>query len=405
MNLMPAKLTPGRRAFYLLLGTAACFFTPFAATLVKYCWKVPEGMIRFPATEPNTKAGFNLIVAVAISLSFVAVSFLFLLPSLFGFKPPLVPDPQTKPTRKGLPVWFWLGLLLWAGALALLGLKAREPAWLVNWALLPLFWGFTLVLDGWVYVRKGGRSMVSRSFRELIAIGMVSISGWLVFEWLNFFVHINWYYPKASILPHDEFLLYAVTGSSGLMPMAFEWYELLSSFHGLRERYRRGPTVRVTKTLQMILLLGCFTGLFATVFRPDLFFFVLWVAPLIILSILLEWMGIWTPFTPLGQGDWAPLLLFSLTYLVQGFLLESWNYASGFHQSGGELLTHNPAYWAYTVPYVDFFHVFEMPILGYLGYLPFGAYCWVWWITTSYILDIRSGYTYDPEFRHKKFQE
>jgi hypothetical protein len=28
--------------------------------------------------------------------------------------------------------------------------------------------------------------------------------------------------------------------------------------------------------------------------------------------------------------------------------------------------------WYYTVPFVGFGKVFEMPILGYLGYLPFG---------------------------------
>jgi hypothetical protein len=27
--------------------------------------------------------------------------------------------------------------------------------------------------------------------------------------------------------------------------------------------------------------------------------------------------------------------------------------------------------WIYHIPYVDFWHIFEMPILGYGGYLPF----------------------------------
>ena len=28
--------------------------------------------------------------------------------------------------------------------------------------------------------------------------------------------------------------------------------------------------------------------------------------------------------------------------------------------------------WVYHVPYVDFLRIFEMPLLGYGGYLPFG---------------------------------
>jgi hypothetical protein len=33
------------------------------------------------------------------------------------------------------------------------------------------------------------------------------------------------------------------------------------------------------------------------------------------------------------------------------------------------------AHWEYAVPYVDRFRIFEMPLLGYAGYLPFGIEC------------------------------
>ena len=47
-----------------------------------------------------------------------------------------------------------------------------------------------------------------------------------------------------------------------------------------------------------------------------------------------------------------------------------------------------PAYWQYSLPYVDVLHVFEMPLLGYFGYLPFGGYCWLWWIAVATLLNI-----------------
>jgi len=31
--------------------------------------------------------------------------------------------------------------------------------------------------------------------------------------------------------------------------------------------------------------------------------------------------------------------------------------------------------WVYDIPYVDALRLFEMPILGYAGYLPFGVLC------------------------------
>jgi len=33
------------------------------------------------------------------------------------------------------------------------------------------------------------------------------------------------------------------------------------------------------------------------------------------------------------------------------------------------------AKWTYSVPYVQRFQLFEMPLLGYAGYLPFGLEC------------------------------
>ncbi len=32
-------------------------------------------------------------------------------------------------------------------------------------------------------------------------------------------------------------------------------------------------------------------------------------------------------------------------------------------------------HWEYTIPFVHTFEVFEMPLLGYAGYLPFGLEC------------------------------
>jgi hypothetical protein len=33
------------------------------------------------------------------------------------------------------------------------------------------------------------------------------------------------------------------------------------------------------------------------------------------------------------------------------------------------------AKWEYNIPFVHGFEVFEMPVLGYAGYLPFGLFC------------------------------
>jgi hypothetical protein len=48
--------------------------------------------------------------------------------------------------------------------------------------------------------------------------------------------------------------------------------------------------------------------------------------------------------------------------LACGVFWELWNY-------------HSLAKWVYTVPFVQRWPIFEMPLLGYAGYLPFGLEC------------------------------
>ncbi len=60
----------------------------------------------------------------------------------------------------------------------------------------------------------------------------------------------------------------------------------------------------------------------------------------------------------LSEGDWRPVISLFIGALICGFFWEMWNYFS------------YPK-WVYHVPFVDFARIFEMPLLGYGGYLPF----------------------------------
>ena len=65
---------------------------------------------------------------------------------------------------------------------------------------------------------------------------------------------------------------------------------------------------------------------------------------------ILEW---------LIRGDWRLPASFALGALVCGWFWEMWNYWA-FPK------------WHYTIEYMETVHIFEMPLLGYGGYLPFG---------------------------------
>jgi hypothetical protein len=58
------------------------------------------------------------------------------------------------------------------------------------------------------------------------------------------------------------------------------------------------------------------------------------------------------------MGDWRPLLALWVGCFICGFFWEMWNFYS------------YPK-WVYHIPFFNLLYIFEMPILGYFGYLPF----------------------------------
>jgi hypothetical protein len=83
-------------------------------------------------------------------------------------------------------------------------------------------------------------------------------------------------------------------------------------------------------------------------------------------------MGRRSLIAALGRGQLGQLVTVGMGALMCGLFWELWNFYS-FPK------------WQYTIPYLDYFHVFEMPLAGYGGYIPFG-----WELYAIYQLVIRS---------------
>ena len=62
------------------------------------------------------------------------------------------------------------------------------------------------------------------------------------------------------------------------------------------------------------------------------------------------------------DGNWGIVFRFAIAALVCGLVWETWNYYS-------------LAKWIYNVPWAERFKVWEMPVMGFAGYLPFGMEC------------------------------
>lgn len=334
---------------------------------------LPPGFGVFPPLFVAASPGFNMVIFVALALIEAAFIVFLLFPQWFGFQPP---QPAPSPTPVKFPIWFWIGAAATLFFWWLMWTRVTPFGDLVYYAFSPLWWGFILTLDGIVYRRSAGRSLLAARPMTFIISAVVSLIGWSYFEYYDYFALGTWYYPNSTMpeLSHEAIVIIFLVAYTTVWPAIFEWYTLLNTCPKLASRYANGPKLALPGNL---LMWGGFALVVAMVFLPHPLFWVVWIGTLAIFSGMLIRLNIWTPFTALAQGNWGPMILMALAALFNGFFWEMWNYGSAHP----ELPVTNPNYWVYDIPYVNVIHIFsEMPLLGYFGYLPFGILAWVMFI-------------------------
>jgi len=256
------------------------------------------------------------------------------------------------------PAWGWLGLALLAGSWLL---AWREGAVAPEWrrhVFTPLWLGYILFMNGLAF-RRGGRSLLTHRTRWLVALFPASAGFWWLFEHLNQFVG-NWYYAGIQADTDWDYFLQATLPFSTVLPAAASTWAWLRGFR--RIEGMNLPPLQGRPAWAWFALLAGILALICVGIWPEVLFPALWLAPLLVLAGLQPLLSGESAFAPLERGDWRPLLQPALAALICGLCWEMWNYGS-------------VAKWHYSIPYVQRFPIFEMPLLGYAGYLPFGIEC------------------------------
>jgi hypothetical protein len=271
------------------------------------------------------------------------------------------PSPAAGP--RPFPWWGW-------GALA-----AGSIAWVLAWTRLPGFasfqphtftplWLAYIMVVNALCLRRTGRSLLTH--RPLFLLGLFPASAvfWWFFEYLNRFVQV-WYYVGASFGPW-EYFGYATLPFATVLPAVLSTQELIRSFAGFRRAFNRVAPLSGFKhpIWPPTVLAAASGGLAAIGVWPSLFHSLVWVAPLLIIVALKSLRDEPHPLQHLIRMDWTGPASAVLAALICGFFWEMWNFYS-------------LAKWKYSIPFVQRFEIFEMPLLGYAGYLPFGLECMV----------------------------
>jgi hypothetical protein len=271
-------------------------------------------------------------------------------------------SPSNYQRVKAFPWWGRVGVLWTAGFWVLAWNRFEWFTPFQAFTFTPLWLGYILVVNAWTDSRTGGSMMLDqpRLFGWLFPLSAVF---WWSFEYLNRFVQ-NWYYVGAQTFTPWEYFLHATVPFSTVLPAVLSTKELLGSFPRIRAGWDRLPPVAAMGKKPagwLIFVLAC-AGLIGIGIWPTILFPLVWVAPLLLITSLQIVTGQETIFSRISRGDWTALWLSALAALVCGFFWELWNYKSLAH-------------WEYAIPLVHRFRLFEMPLLGYAGYLPFGLEC------------------------------
>jgi hypothetical protein len=263
---------------------------------------------------------------------------------------------------RSFPWWGWLGVALTGSSWILAWNRFTWFSALQPHTFTPLWLGYLFSVNGLTFRRTGHCLLVDQP-RFFLALFPASAGFWWCFEYLNRFVE-NWYYVGAQSYTPWQYVLHATVPFSTVLPAVLSTMQLLASVRGVNAGMNQLPPVRWLGQgwLGWTLLIAASTGLVGIGIWPDRLFPLVWVAPLLLITAIQMLAGEETIFSRLKKGDGTSLWLAAVAALVCGLWWETWNYKSLAH-------------WEYAIPAVHGFKLFEMPLLGYAGYLPFGLEC------------------------------
>lgn len=350
---------------FIIWGVLCALLLPLL--LVGWVRELGPLLLEFPPLTqyvehaPFSPVLFGLFTALALGAALVLCR-----PRWFGFKP-VAAVRSSNTGKRPFPWWGYVGgaliVIVWPVAWIR---PAALPGWVVNHTFFPLWLGYILWVDGWAH-RRAGESWVATSPRLFGWLFPASAIAWWYFELLNRFVQ-NWWYAGVETFSGMHYALMATISFSTVFPAIFVTRNWLLTHPWFQRAYRNGPNWPAPRKSRAALgLLVGIVGLVLLACYPVPLFFLTWLAPLIVLASGLSLAGVTTPFTHLQRGDYTGLVTLAVAALICGFFWECWNVFS-------------MPKWHYSIPYVQALHLFEMPLPGYAGYLPFGPACWCLWL-------------------------
>lgn len=238
---------------------------------------------------------------------------------------------------------------------ACIGMLLMSTCWVFLWTQ-DTFWNPVLFFGMW-----SGATLLMYGFgehghpgpRRHLSLLLVSIPLWWWFEVVNARVQ-NWeYLLAAERYSKWEYGLMGSLAFSTVVPALDAACGLTVKLcHSVRE-----PTIWNLWWYRTQTVVGFIFQILVFVW-PTIFYPFVWIAPFLMVDGIMGHKGKGSLVADMVNLRWQPALGVAMGGILCGFLWEFWNFWS------------TPK-WIYHIPLLDFGRVFEMPILGYGGYVPF----------------------------------
>ena len=259
----------------------------------------------------------------------------------------------------------------WVGVGVVLGAEAAlfsGVVWVGEW-FTPIVWsGYVLVVDALV-ARGTGRSYLTTDRVEGVLVVLVSVAGWWLFEWYN----VPRFWRGGADAQGLWWQYHALEPNLFLRRVGYDWsFATIFPAIFLTAAALRGSVfarLRTRPCRPSPALLRGLMGLGALAVVIPLLVVSPWLVPLVWVGwvLLLEpWnyrRGRPSWLADLAHGDASRLVSLLVSGALCGVLWEFWNFWAATK-------------WTYTVPYLGGVKLFEMPVLGYLGFPPFALECY-----------------------------
>ncbi len=280
----------------------------------------------------------------------------------------------------------------------IIGCVLTITSWLAAWSsrglitelsFFPLWLGYILAINGLAQVTFG-TSLLTRMKSSFVRLFVISVPMWWFFEGMNVIVQ-NWHYQFSHPISELHYLIQASISFSTVVPAVMS---TLFFFYLLQAGHRPFTHARSVNPSKSLLASSVLIGLASYVLLP-LFphetFPLVWIAPVLILEPITYAIGYPSLLRSVEKGNWALLVSAALSTTLTGICWELWNFYS------------TPK-WTYTIPYVGFWKIFEMPFLGYFGYPVFGLVVFSYTSITMMIVWKQSILDLLPDFEARTFR-